>query len=589
MFLQKSFLKKIFYFITIAAINATVAFFPVQRAAAADAWGVAAQALGVFAAYKSTLVAMLAIGNNAAAQMECRRQDIKANGRDQNENDTALVDAVMLRLVNNGDYALKANSLPFVWSVNDSNLFNAGCYPTNYISVNKGLVRGLQCDEDAIAAVLAHEMTHGLEQHSAKNYAKAVAQYYGMAFLNMSLNSMDWNRLNALANYSIAQNIMVPTEYAADEGGFFIMTSAGFNPGGPAAAMARMSRYLRYETTEFLEYESQDKPRQNEYSDHPETEAREKKLAAMLTAYGAGHVVVRNRKEVFIDGEFFAAAEATDEAYDNTAENAYYLAGGIAKAFHDYDDISGWNFRDEANGKNFLNDDRCYSVLKYFVARKDLTAKLAQIVAKSYAAENRTGARAKLRADEAKRRAELDAEHAKTINADAKLVRDMRRNGDIYSDYGRSDLALAVVERAMNAKNNDDYAEALSIRARARALDGDFAAALADADRAVGMNDKNVYNYLNRADVYRMRGDWQKAVDDANAAIGLDETNAAAWLVAAELFDDANDREKAMTAYKKFHELAPDATIPMNYLKEIDPKKAAEIEKKDKDNEANAD
>ncbi|WP_318253629.1 M48 family metalloprotease [Selenomonas sp. AB3002] len=74
-----------------------------------------------------------------------------------------------------GDYALKADSLPFLWSINDSNDFNAACYPTNYISINRALVRGLQCDRDELAAVLAHEMTHGLRQHSAHNYAKAVA------------------------------------------------------------------------------------------------------------------------------------------------------------------------------------------------------------------------------------------------------------------------------------------------------------------------------------------------------------------------------------------------------------------------------
>ena len=35
---------------------------------AADAWGIAAQALGVFAAYKSALIEMLKIGNNALYQ-----------------------------------------------------------------------------------------------------------------------------------------------------------------------------------------------------------------------------------------------------------------------------------------------------------------------------------------------------------------------------------------------------------------------------------------------------------------------------------------------------------------------------------------
>ena len=100
-----------------------------------------------------------------------------------------------------------------------------------------------------------------------------MAQYYGMSFLNMDAGLMDWNKLNALANYSIAKNVTLPTEYEADAGGFYIMTSAGFNPGGPAAAMYRMAYYLTYETRNVLEYQDLDEKAkgQETFSDHPET------------------------------------------------------------------------------------------------------------------------------------------------------------------------------------------------------------------------------------------------------------------------------------------------------------------------------
>ena len=264
------------------------------RAEAIDAWGIAAQALGVLGAYHSTLGAVLALGNDVHAQHESERQDIEENGRARNARDIALIDHVMQRLVQDGDYVLRVNSLPFVWAVNDSSVFNAACYPTDYVSINRGLIRGLNGNVDEIAAVLGHEMTHGIRQHSAHNYAKAAAQYYGMSFLNMDAGLMDWNKLNALAGYSIAKNITLPTEYEADEGGFHIMTSAGFNPGGGAAAMARMGYYLTYVTQDLQEYQNpkdKDLP-QDDYSDHPATERREAKLAEMLAAYSAGHVTV---------------------------------------------------------------------------------------------------------------------------------------------------------------------------------------------------------------------------------------------------------------------------------------------------------
>ena len=277
---------------------------------AADAWAIAAEALGILAAYQSTLKQMLALGNNVNAQMAVRKQDMEKNGTDQNKRDVEVVDSIMTRLVNGGQYELKVNSLPFVWNVNDSEKFNAACHPMNYISVNRGLVRGLNLDENQIAAVLAHEMTHGLEQHSAKSYAQAVAQQLGAMMIGANIDSrngvdIDWSKFSAMVDYSIAKNINVPVEYAADEGGFYLMTSAGFNPGGGAAAMNRLGYYVRYETQDILEFDAHDKSSDETFSGHPDTDKREAKLAELMSNYGGGHVKVSKvdrAYRVMIDG-----------------------------------------------------------------------------------------------------------------------------------------------------------------------------------------------------------------------------------------------------------------------------------------------
>ena len=275
---------------------------------AADAWAIAAEALGVLAAYQSTLREMLALGNNVDAQMAVRKQDMEKNGVDKNKRDVEIVDSVMTRLVNDGQYELKVNSLPFVWSVNDDEKFNAACYPMNYISVNRGLVRNLNGDENQIAAVLAHEMTHGLEQHSAKSYAQAVAQQLGAMMIGMNVDNgsnIDWSKFSAMVDYSIAKNINVPVEYEADKGGFYLMTSAGFNPGGGAASMNRLGYYVRYETQNFLEFDAHDKSSDETFSDHPDTDKREAKMAELMTNYSGGHVKVKKvdrAYRVLIDG-----------------------------------------------------------------------------------------------------------------------------------------------------------------------------------------------------------------------------------------------------------------------------------------------
>ena len=553
------------------------------RAEAVDAWAVAAQALGVLGAYQSSLSSILAIGNNADAQIQSRRQDILIHGIDPNDNDVQVVDQVMNQLVSRGDYALKANSLPFCWTVNDSREFNAACYPTNYISINKALVRGLNLEPDELAAVLAHEMTHGIEQHSAHNYAKAAAQYYGMSFLNMDTGAMDWNKLAALADYSIAKNVTLPTEYDADEGGFYIMTSAGFNPGGGAAAMARMAHYLTYETQNIFEYQDPDsaEKRQENYNDHPDTERREQKLADRMRDYGCGHVTVKDRRDIYIDGQKLLRVDWTG-SYDNTLENAYFTAGALAKAFHDYDSLDEWQFRpDGYGGLTCLPDDRVYETLRYFLAKEQAGVRLQELAAAAYAGEAQSGARTKMKAEEDARRQKTEQARAEAWAASEKAVKKMRENGDVYSDYGLGDKALFQMERVFSAKNPENEAENYAIRGRAKAVSGDYAGGLKDCGRAVLLDGKNAYNYLNRADVYHMAGNFSAALKDLEQAAAADKVNPYASLMSAQIYDEQAERSKALESYWEFYRLRPKAfrAIPAEYLQDISEKDCKILQK----------
>ena len=576
---------KIKRFLLAGVLVSGVVLAPMKPVQAVDAWSAAAQALGVFAAYKSSLSGLLALGNNVNAQVQSRWQDVRKNGLDPNENDVAVVDCVMNQLVTQGDYVLRTNSLPFVWAVTDSKDFNAACYPTNYISINRALVRGLNLDPDELAAVFAHEMTHGLEQHSAKNYAKAVAQSMGMSMINMDTGSMDWNRLNGLVNYSIAKNVTLPTELEADAGGFYLMTSAGFNPGGGAAAMARMGYYLTYETQNFLEYQDPDPKKQEResYSDHPETRQREENLSQMMTDYSCGHVTVVNRKEIRIDGEKLLDVEWTGDDYDNTAENAYYVAGAIAKAFHDYDNINGWNFRQDGQGNlTCLSSDRVNALLQQFLVKAQAGAKLQSLVEKAYAGEAASGARNKMLAEEGKRSQKLAERREEVLNADGKAVKKLRENADAYSDYGQGDKALAQMQRVFASRNRDSLAESQAINARAKAVSGDFAGALSEADKAVAADNKNIYTYLNRADIYHMLGELDKALADIAQAKEIDKKNAVSYYLAAVIEDEQGNTEQAKADFAELYRLQPKAVsrIPDKYLQAISQK---EYEKRQKD------
>lgn len=556
---------------------------------AADAWAVAAEALGVLAAYQSTLKEILALGNNVNAQMEVRRQDIEQNGVDKNKRDVELVDSIMTRLVDGGQYELRVNSLPFVWSVNDSEKFNAACFPMNYISVNRGLVRGLNGDENQIAAVLAHEMTHGLEQHSAKSYAQAVAQSLGAMMVGMNVDGrngvdIDWSKFAGMVDYSIAKNINVPVEYAADEGGFYLMTSAGFNPGGGAAAMNRLGYYVRYETRDVMEFSVRDKSSDETFSDHPDTENREAKLLEMMTAYGGGHVTVERvgrAYKVFVDGiELFYSVNIGDNP-TGAAVNAYYFAGGLSKAFHDYDNVNAWNFRRGAtNQTDFLTDDFAYRELREISLMYNLGDKVQAAVTMAY--RNETPAtRKKIRNDDEARKKFWAKIKSDADNAKVKAAAQLRVNADAYNDHGQGVLALKQIERALAAKNQDDVAECLSIRGRAKAICGDYDGALADTDAAVEQDPANLFNFLNRADVRHMRGELDLAFEDIDRALAIDANTAVAYKLRGDIFDEQGKSAQAEENYRKCYELSKKnpRSIPKEYLEKIDPKAAEKLRK----------
>ena len=556
---------------------------------AADAWAVAAEALGVLAAYKSTLHEMLALGNNANAQMEVRKQDIEKNGVDKNKRDIELIDSIMARLVNGGQYELRVNSLPFIWSVNDDEKFNAACYPMNYISVNRGLIRGLNSDENQIAAVLAHEMTHGIEQHSAKSYAQAVAQSLGAMLIGMNADNgsnIDWSKFNGMVGYSIAKNINVPVEYAADEGGFYIMTSAGFNPGGGAAAMNRLGYYVRYETRNIMEFSASDVSSDETLSDHPDTDKREAKMLEFMTAYGGNHVTVKRdgrAYKVFIDdAEIFYSINTGDDP-TSAAINAYYFAGGLSKAFHDFDNVNAWSFRRGiSNQIDFLTDEFAYRELRELSSLYNLGEKIQAAVTSAY--KNETPATRQKIHDDDKARQNVWAKIKNDAdNAKAKAATQLRVNADIYNDYGQGELALKQIERALRAKNQDDIAECLSIRGRAKAIVGDYDGALIDTNTAVDKDPKNLYNFLNRADVRHMRGEIELALEDINRALQIDENNPFPYKLQGDIFDEQGKSSEAEISYRKCYELSKKnpRLIPITYLEKIDPAAADKIHKKE--------
>ena len=565
-----------------AALLATTVFLPaapfVPQAEAAsntDVFTALAGVLGTAGMYSSYLSAIMDAGNNAYYQEQTRLYDAHENGVDRNPMNHQIVGEVMEGLVERGNYVLDIRSLPFRWNVNDSAEFNAACFPTNYITVNKGLVVGLNGNVDEIAGVLAHEMTHGIKLHAAYNYARAAAQAFGINFLGMVTGAVRPDVVGVLADYSVAKNVILPAEYEADEGGFYLAASAGFNPGGPAAAMARMDYLTKHPDTFDRSYGA-------DPYDHPDTDKREAKLAAMMSEYSAGHVTVKDRKEILIDGQPLLSASYSTEVYDDTPEQAYLIAGGLARAFHEYTTAEAWNFRPGANGRiDYLDDNRVYEYLKDAVERNHAEADLERLVRAAYAGESASGAREKMAAAENERLAYWQERMAKNAAADKKLVERLYKNADAYNDINEPELSIEEGARTFDCDNAGvKLAGIYAVRGRAKALQGDFAGAMEDCDYAVSLDPNDAYVYLNRAETKRAQGLPEESLLDIRRSISLDPKAIAAHKMAADVEDELGNTEAALADYANYHKLVPDAPdIPDEYYKRIDPKRWERMEK----------
>ena len=120
-------------------------------------------------------------------------------------------------------------------------------------------------------------------------------------------------------------------------------------------------------------------------------------------------------------------------------------------------------------------------------------------------------------------------------------------------------------------------------------MQGDYEGALLDSDRAVALDGKNIYNFLNRADVHRMRGEREAALADCEKARALDGKNPVTYLMMAQLYEEMGDREQALASYKELYRRKSAAfrRIPEEYLKEISPRdyKRLQQEKEEKKGE----
>ncbi len=132
------------------------------------------------------------------------------------------------------------------WEVNviSSKELNAFCMPGGKIMFYSGLIQQLDLNDDEIAVVMGHEITHALREHSREQVSQALAARaaidLGTALLGLGQNSADL--AGTVYQSLIATRFSRADESEADRIGLELTARAGYDPRAGVSLWQKMMR-----------------------------------------------------------------------------------------------------------------------------------------------------------------------------------------------------------------------------------------------------------------------------------------------------------------------------------------------------------
>ena len=142
------------------------------------------------------------------------------------------------------------------WEVNvqTSKELNAYCMPGGKIMVYTGLINKLELTDAELSAVLGHEISHALREHSRERMSRAYAQQ--LALLGVATVAGAGDTAVNLANMVATVTFQLPhsreQESEADIMGLELMARAGYDPNAAVELWEKMSNASSGGPPEFL-------------------------------------------------------------------------------------------------------------------------------------------------------------------------------------------------------------------------------------------------------------------------------------------------------------------------------------------------
>ena len=278
--------------------------------------GAAETLLGGAVAYAYVTTAFNKMDNSKEGQEQSLARAKKQTGYLEDSAAQARVQRIMKTLE-----ASPSVKRSYVVYANPSDDFNAFATVGRVMSVNKGALDLL--DDDELAYVMAHEISHGEHKDIVNGLKKQVGLSTAVSLAaggggNAAILS------NIAGNYMENQVFTMGQEKAADELGFKILSESPYNVGAAAASMAVLRNKYGDLYREGLNQVFSP-------NNHPKTSSRVKDNIDRMYTYSGNHVTVDNGA-VFVNGVNIYSP-ANSGRYTGE-ERAYFMAGKLARLYH---------------------------------------------------------------------------------------------------------------------------------------------------------------------------------------------------------------------------------------------------------------
>ena len=140
--------------------------------------------------------------------------------------------------------------MPYNFQAVNANYINAYAFPGGSIAVTRGILLDLD-SEDALAALLGHELGHVNARHAAKQHSKGMLAHLGAPALSIAASSQGQlagelaNSLGGIASGALRSSYSRDNEREADALGIEYLHRAGYNPNGMNDLMAMLNQESR--------------------------------------------------------------------------------------------------------------------------------------------------------------------------------------------------------------------------------------------------------------------------------------------------------------------------------------------------------